>query len=262
MTRYAAVDLGASSGRVIAGRVTGSVLDVEEVHRFDNEPVRLPDGLHWDVLGLYREVRRGLALAGPIRSAGIDSWAVDYGLLDAEGALLGLPYHYRDNRNLGPRKAPANLYDITGIADLPFNTIHQLLAEPAARLGVARQVLLMPDLLGYWLTGVAVAERTNASTTGLLDPRTGRWDAGLATLVGIDPSILAPIAEPGTTSSAWRAWTSAASKRLPMTYVPIAFQFTMSENGSSSRAFWSCSIASSTRPCAIRIVDSTTRAVG
>ena len=198
MTRYAAVDLGASSGRVIAGTVTDSVLDVEEVHRFDNEPVRLPDGLHWDVLGLYREVRAGLAKAGPIRSAGIDSWAVDYGLLDGEGALLGLPYHYRDDRNLGPRKAPADLYAVTGIADLPFNTIHQLLAEPAARLGAARQVLLMPDLLGYWLTGEVGAERTNASTTQLLDVRAGDWSRPLIESVGLPPGLFPKLREPGT----------------------------------------------------------------
>jgi rhamnulokinase len=198
MNRYAAVDLGASSGRVIAGEVGESVLDVAEVHRFDNEPVHLPDGLHWDVLGLYREVRAGLAKAGPVRSAGIDSWAVDYGLVDADGALLGLPYHYRDERIHKPRKAPTDLYDITGIADLPFNTIHQLLTEPAFRLAAARHVLLIPDLLGYWLTGELGAERTNASTTALYDVRTGDWARELMASVDLPPALFPKLRDPGT----------------------------------------------------------------
>src|SRR5205823_2210440 len=98
MSTHAAVDLGAASGRVIVGRVEQSTMELAEVHRFTNDPVRLPDGLHWDILPLYRNVTAGLREAGEVDSAGIDSWAVDYGLLDTRGALLGLPYHYRDGR--------------------------------------------------------------------------------------------------------------------------------------------------------------------
>ena len=217
-----AIDLGASSGRVIVGRIAGGRIELEEVHRFPNDPVQLPDGLHWDALRLLHEVKTGLARAARsgelIRSIGIDTWGCDIGWLDARGALIGEPYHHRDARNLGAaeqvheRISKADLYARNGLQYLPFNTLYQLEAARAdPTFAAVRTVLLMPDLIGYWLTGVAVAERTNASTTGLLDPRTGRWDAGLARLVGIDPSILAPVAEPGTTLGTLRPDLAAAT---------------------------------------------------
>src|SRR5262245_54112770 len=175
MTRHAAVDLGAASGRVAVAEVGPSTLELREVHRFANEPVRLPDGLHWDILGLYRETLAGLrsAASAGIDSAGIDSWAVDYGLLDSSGSLLGLPYHYRDARTDGLSRVDD--YRVTGIQHLPFNTVYQLMAEPPDRLAVARSMLLVPDLLSYWLTGVVGAERTNASTTALYDVTERQW---------------------------------------------------------------------------------------
>ncbi|RCV53532.1 rhamnulokinase [Marinitenerispora sediminis] len=204
---FAAVDLGASSGRVVVGRVGPGVLRLTEAHRFRNEPVRLPDGLHWDVTGLYREVLHGLsaaAPAGPV-SIGVDSWAVDYGLLDASGALLGVPYHYRDSRTdaVAPRvvaEAGADaLYAANGLQYLPFNTIFQLAAAAGtAQLAAARTLLLIPDLLGYWLTGERGAELTNASTTGLLDAGTRTWSPELAAVAGIDPALLPAIREPGS----------------------------------------------------------------
>ncbi|MEN3307634.1 MAG: rhamnulokinase [Micromonosporaceae bacterium] len=193
---YAAVDLGASSGRVMVGRLGPSTLELHEAHRFGNEPVRLPDGLHWDILGLYRDVRTGLQRAGEVRSAGIDSWAVDYGLLDASGALLGLPYHYRDARTAAPD--PIDSYQTTGIQHLPFNTVHQLRAELPERLAAARTLLLVPDLLAYWLTGQAGAERTNASTTALYDVTAGQWAWSLLDDLRLPRGLFPALREPGT----------------------------------------------------------------
>jgi rhamnulokinase len=208
---HVAVDLGASSGRVVVGRVGPSGLDLREAHRFPNEPVRLPDGLHWDVLRLYREILHGLrAAAGgddePIISVGVDGWGVDYGLLDETGALLGNPYHYRDDRTAAAAaKVHAeipfeDLYAITGLQFLPFNTIYQLAAAAGtSQLDAARTLLLVPDLLGYWLTGDVGAEQTNASTTGLLDVRTGTWSTEVLRAAGIRRDLLPPLRQPGAT---------------------------------------------------------------
>ena len=197
MTRaYAAVDLGASGGRVMVGRSGPSTLELHEAHRFANAPVPLPDGLHWNILGLYRETLTGLRKAGEVTSAGIDSWAVDYGLLDAAGALLGLPFHYRDTRTNG--LTPVDDYPVTGTQQLPFNTVYQLLAEPPDRLGAARTLLLVPDLLAYWLTGRIGAERTNASTTALYDIHAADWATDLIHRRGLPRRLFPPLRDPGT----------------------------------------------------------------
>ncbi len=220
---HAAVDLGASSGRVIAGRFEDGRLRTEEVARFPNGPVTVPaDGrasLHWDVLSLYAGVIGGLRrAAGPrgLASVGVDSWAVDYGLLDADGALLGNPVHYRDGRTDGaPERVFAHLpaermYAVNGLQVQPFNTVFQLAAASGgAQLAAARDLLLVPDLLGYWLTGERVAELTNASTTGLVDVRERRWaDACLDLLeagFGVAARDLLPgLVEPGTVVGALR----------------------------------------------------------
>jgi rhamnulokinase len=204
---HVAVDLGASSGRVVVGRVGSSRLELREVHRFPNEPVHLPDGLHWDILRLYREVLHGLRAAGreagSIVSVGVDGWGIDHGLLDETGALLANPYHYRDPRTAGAAdKVHAHLpfeqlYAITGLQFLPFNTIYQLAATSPSQLEAARTLLLLPDLLGYWLTGEVGAERTNASTTALLDVRTGAWSPEAVAAAGIGRDLLPPLREPG-----------------------------------------------------------------
>ncbi|MEY9490517.1 rhamnulokinase [Streptomyces calvus] len=201
---YAAIDLGASSGRVMVGRVGPGSLDVSEVHRFPNRPVRVPEGLRWDVLGLYAGVLEGLRAAGPVDSVGIDSWAVDYGLLDADGALLGNPAHYRDSRTEGVAEkvwasVPADeLYAATGLQYAPFNTLYQLTAaRDTAQLRSARRLLMIPDLLAYWLTGEQGTELTNASTTQLIDPRTRDWAHGVAKRLGIDLALFAPLRRPG-----------------------------------------------------------------
>jgi rhamnulokinase len=204
----AAVDLGASSGRVMVGRVAPNELELTEIHRFANEPVRLPDGLHWDILRLYREVLTGLheatRVADDLVSIGVDSWGVDYGLLDEAGSLLGDPYHYRDERTnpmvdvVHAIIPPAELYARTGLQFLPFNTIYQLAAARGTSiLEAARTMLLIPDLLGYWLSGVRVSEVTNASTTGLLDVHRRTWDQELGRSLGIPTSLFATIGLPG-----------------------------------------------------------------
>ncbi|MFH5824453.1 rhamnulokinase family protein [Georgenia sp. AZ-5] len=215
---YLAVDLGASSGRVVVGRIDRGVLVTAEVERFPNGPVPVRAGertvLHWDVLRLYDGILAGLRKAarehGPITSVGIDSWAVDYGLLDADGALLGNPVHYRDPRTTGApdqvfAHVPAErLYARTGLQIQPFNTVFQLAAAAgSAQLAAARRLLLVPDLLGYWLTGAEVVEVTNASTTGLVDPATRTWAPDIVAVVadafGVPVAeLMPPLVEPGT----------------------------------------------------------------
>ncbi|MFB4309249.1 rhamnulokinase family protein [Actinomadura sp. GTD37] len=205
---FAAVDLGASSGRVMAGRVGPGVLELDEVRRFPNRPVRVNGTLHWDVLGLYGNVLDGLRAApSGLASVGIDSWAVDYGLLDADGALLGNPVHYRDARTDGvmdrvrAELGDDLLYQASGLQFLPFNTVYQLLAGDLSR---ASTLLLIPDLLAYWLTGEIGAERTNASTTGLLDVRGGDWSHELLARLGLPAEILPPLRDPGSVIGALR----------------------------------------------------------
>lgn len=212
MTRrvVAAVDLGAASGRVLIGRIGPDALHVNEVARFPNVPVQVGETLHWDVLRLYRGILDGLRDAGPVDSVGIDSWAVDYGLLDADGKLLGNPVHYRDRRTDGVMDgvlrdlSPAQLYATTGVQLLPFNTIFQLVAaRDSAQLAAAKTLLLVPDLMAFWLTGEIGAERTNASTTQLLDVASGQWAGALASRLGLRPDILPPLREPGDQIGTW-----------------------------------------------------------
>ncbi|MFC7307882.1 rhamnulokinase family protein [Streptomyces monticola] len=228
---FAAVDLGATSGRVMLGRVGAGRLDLTEVHRFPNTPVRLPDGLRWDVLALFQGILDGLraaaAASGPsVTSVGIDSWAVDYGLLDGDGALLGAPFHYRDGRTEGaaehvwPKVAPDELYRITGLQHLPFNTVFQLTAAAgSAQLAAAHRLLLIPDLLTHWLTGSVGAEQTNASTTGLLDARTGMWSPYLLDRLGIDPALLPPLRAPGSPAGTLLPYAAAHTGLAPGTAV-------------------------------------------
>ncbi len=207
----AAVDLGATSGRVMLGRIGPSGISMEHIHRFPNAPMQLSTGLHWDLYGLFDEVLVGLRAAQKslrpgevISSIGIDTWAVDYGLLDADAELLGPPFCYRDSRTaqgverVHAEVSPEELYAINGLQFLPFNTVYQLAAEQeSTRWDKARTMLLLPDLLAYWLTGEIGAEATNASTTGLFDARTGEWSVSLADRLGIPRSLLPPLREPG-----------------------------------------------------------------
>jgi rhamnulokinase len=204
----AAVDLGASSGRVMAARVGPERLDLHEVHRFPNRPVRTAGTLHWDVLALHAGILDGLRAAGRdlgrLDGVGIDSWAVDHGLLDADGALLGNPVHYRDARHETAVPAvhavvpPEELYRVNGLQHLPFNTVFQLAAaRGTAQSAAARTALLVPDLLAYWLAGAVGAEVTNASTTGLLDATTREWSWELVDRLGLDRGLFPPLRQPG-----------------------------------------------------------------
>jgi rhamnulokinase len=204
----AAVDLGASNGRVVVGHVGPGELDLIEVHRFPNEPVALPDGIHWDVLRLYREILDGLRTAArgddPPLSVGIDSWGVDFGLIDTDGILIANPWHYRDARHAAGidrvhgRARQASLYMRTGVQFLPFNTLYQLAAlEGTEAFGRAGTMLLMPDLIGYWLTGEAAAEETNASTTGLLDAAERTWAEDLIETLRFSRSLFPALRRPG-----------------------------------------------------------------
>ena len=190
LTAFAAVDLGASSGRVMLGRVGpdhSDHIELTEVHRFRNGGVRLPDGLYWDVLGLYTDVLTGLRAAAreeQLAGVAVDSWAVDYGLLDARGTLQGNPRHYRDPRtdavidDVHAKLDPARLYGVTGLQFLPFNTLYQLAAEPALD---GRRALLVPDLLGYWLTGQRVAGNADGARGEVdVDPSDPREPADLS----------------------------------------------------------------------------------
>lgn len=206
---FAAVDLGATSGRVMLGRVGPDVLSLEAVHRFPNDAVSTPDGLHWNILELYRQVLVGLGRAADraprLRSIGIDSWAVDYGLVRGD-RLLGLPFHYRDGRTAAGVETvhtavdPAALYAMGGLQQQPFNTVYQLAVDAVdALLDPTTRLLMLPDLIGFWLTGVQVTERTNASTTGLLDVVTGDWNRGLIEKLGLPAGLFLPVIDPGTT---------------------------------------------------------------
>ena len=214
-TLVVAVDLGATSGRVILARVSGGgspVLELDEVARFPNEPVQREDGLHWDIAALREAVLSGLTAARAaaeragerIASIGIDSWAVDYGVLRG-GELVAEPFHYRDSRTArGVERVHAivpfeELYARNGLQFLPFNTVYQFAVDPLVNEGPSDGILLIPDLFAYWLTGVRAAEETNASTTGLVPAASPepRWDAELAERVGVPVGILPPLVRPG-----------------------------------------------------------------
>ena len=206
----AAVDLGATSGRVMLGRVDtrgAGTLELRPVARFQNGPVRLASGLHWDLTGLYGNVLEGLGEAlraePDAASIGIDSWAVDYALLRGD-RMLGEPFHYRDERNERGVEAVhatvpfAELYRSNGLQFLPFNTLYQLAAErESGCLDLADSLLLVPDLIAFQLTGAKLAERTNASTTGLVGVETGEWDDELIGRLGLPASVFAPLISPG-----------------------------------------------------------------
>ncbi|MCW2944544.1 MAG: carbohydrate kinase [Actinoallomurus sp.] len=223
---FAAVDLGASSGRVMVARVGDDELSLREAHRYTNRPVRVAGTLHWDILGLYREILDGLRAAGDVDSVGIDSWAVDYGLLDAAGTLLANPVHYRDGRTDGvmdkviARVGADTLYDVTGLQFLPFNTVYQLLASAVPEQ--AQTLLMVPDLLAYWLTGEIGAEVTNASTTGLYDIRAGDWSFSLIERLGLPRRLFPPLRHPGDVAGTLRADVAAETglpESLPVTAV-------------------------------------------
>ena len=211
MAHFLAFDLGAESGRAVLGGLHGGVLDVREIHRFVNEPVRQNGSLHWDVLRLWLEIKRGLdavAVTGqPIASIGVDAWGCDYALVGERGALLQNPYHYRDKRTDGVmesvfERVPAEqIYDVTGIQFLPFNTLYQLYAacrDTPRMVEAATTFGTIPDLINFWLTGEMAAEFTNATTTQFVDARTRTWALDLLRALDLPTRILPTIVESGT----------------------------------------------------------------
>ncbi|TFG71062.1 MAG: rhamnulokinase [Anaerolineales bacterium] len=209
---YLAVDLGAESGRVIAGHFNGQRVELEVMHRFPNGPVNVMGSLNWDILRLWSDIKTGLAKAASvygerIAGIGLDTWGVDFGLLDAGGSLLGNPYHYRDSRTNGImdiafKKVPREvMFERTGIQFMQFNSIFQLTAMAEtnpALLGIAETFLNIPDLLNYWLTGRKVSEFSIATTSQCYDPRAGDWAYSILEKLGIPTHIFGEIVPPGT----------------------------------------------------------------
>lgn len=213
---FLAIDLGASSGRVLLGRWTGARFDLHEVHRFPNAPVSVLGHLHWDVLRLWTEITTGLAryaalFEAPLAGIGIASWGVDFALLDQAGTLLGNPYTYRDARTNGMvaavcrRVPPDVIFGQTGIQFLPINTLYQLysMAQTAdPQLAAATTLLLIPDLFHYWLTGRMASEYTNATTTQCFDCHNRQWATDLLAQLDLPTHLLPPIIAPGTSLGA------------------------------------------------------------
>ncbi|WP_138753208.1 rhamnulokinase [Paenibacillus sinopodophylli] len=205
-----AFDLGASSGRALLGRLNNGKIEVEELHRFPNDPVQVGDRLQWDILRLLHELKQGLLkvkhLDIKLESMAIDSWAVDFGLIGSNGELLGNPYHYRDHHTDGVMAEVAGeltadrIFEKTGIQFLPFNTIYQLAALKKADsplLRDAKHFLMIPDLLRYFLTGEMYNEFSNATTTQLYNPVSESWDAELIKELGISPDLFGTVVQPG-----------------------------------------------------------------
>jgi sugar (pentulose or hexulose) kinase len=208
---YLAFDIGASNGRCINAHFDGEILGLDVLHRFENGPVRANDHLYWNILGLWDSVHHSLAKASledgmNFASIGIDTWAVDFGLLDKQGALIGNPFCYRDPQTQGMMQEAfqyvpqEELFQITGIQFMELNTLFQLLAMVKAgspALDIAHTFLMIPDLLNYWMTGRKACEYTNASTTQLLNAKLRDWDYPLIHAMHIPDHIFPEVLEPG-----------------------------------------------------------------
>jgi len=209
MPTYAAIDLGATSGRVVNVAIESDSFALDPVHRFQSPTVVRPNGdLQWDMARLRSDIELGLGRAAErarLRSVAVDSWAVDYGLLDPTGRAVGPVHAYRSHRTDGimesvvDRLGRKHIYDVTGIQFLPFNTVYQLVAsQTAGELDDAAQLLMIPDLINNHLCGSTTNDVTNASTTQLLDATTHEWSNSLCTDVGIRRSLLPSLHQPGT----------------------------------------------------------------
>lgn len=208
--RVLAFDFGASSGRAIIGCFDGDKITLEEVHRFSNDPVSVGGTVYWDVLRLFYEIKQGIIkakIAGGFDSIGIDTWGVDFGLIDSEGKLMENPVHYRDARTVGlvdeafKTMPKEQLYGITGIQFMELNTLFQLISLKKYRpwmLERADKMLFMPDLFGYMLTGKMCAEYSIASTSQLIDLDKKTWSKEILDAFGIKESVFAPLVQPGT----------------------------------------------------------------
>lgn len=205
--RVIAVDLGAETGRVVAVQYNGTTLTTEEIHRFPNVPVTVHGSLYWDVLRLWQDIETGLEMAGSdVGSIGVDTWGVDFALLDRDGRLLANPSHYRDNRTDGmmdwvfARVPQRTIFERTGIQFMQINTLYQLASMVRANsplLDAAHTLLTIPDLFNYWLTGNRGCEFTHVTSSQCFNPRQQRWDFDTLTAVGIPADIFPAITYPG-----------------------------------------------------------------
>lgn len=228
MRIHLAIDLGAESGRVIAVWIAGSSVQMHELYRFFHQPVELPTGLHWNLPGIWSELLKGLGLAAAwaresgheVASVGCDVWGVDWALVDPSGEVVALPHAYRDPRNRRffneavEQLGVDRIYQTTGIQLMDLNTLYSLLAfvRTSPRLvEAAERLLFIPDLLHYWLSGEQVVERTIASTSQMLDVRTGDWSRGLLEPLGIPTRLLGPISPAGTVVGQLRGPVAAAT---------------------------------------------------
>ena len=229
---FIAVDLGAESGRVLAGEFDGRSLELRVVHSFSNGPVDLNGSIHWNVIGLYNEILIGLSKSqaeygSSIQSIGVDSWGLDYGHLDSDGHLLGLPYHYRDERThpmvdlVASIVGRAECYSRTGIQPLFINTLFQLMAEKEggkACMEKSAQLLFTPDLINFWLTGERGNEITMASTSQMLNQKTRNWDFELLDQLKLPTNFLGQLWEPGHLVG---MVSGAAKKRIQCENLPV-----------------------------------------
>jgi len=237
-TQYLAVDLGAESGRVMLGTLAGGKITLAEAHRFPNVSVRINacrggGTLHWDVLRLWHEIQSGIAKATAnqgISGIGIDTWGVDFGLLDERGDLLGNPVCYRDNRTDGmvqkvfAKLSQAEIYGITGIQTMQLNTLFQLASlslNNSPQLKAAKTLLFMPDLIAYWLCGAATNEYTIASTSQMLDARSRTWSKQVLDAIGVSPSIFPPLVQPGTKDSIRGMVQEEVGRQIHATGIPV-----------------------------------------
>ena len=207
-----AADFGAGSGRVVRGSLDGNRLMLHEVHRFPNDPVQLRDEMHWDFLRLFHELKQGIrkgteGVSAQVRSIAVDTWGVDYGLIDGAGRLRGNPRHYRDARHAKSmndvlaKVSGQELYSMSGVLPQQINTIFQLsghLQDSVADVDADTRLLFMPDLFHYYLSGEQACEYTIASTSGLLHSGESRWNESLMTRLGLPASLFPRLVEPGT----------------------------------------------------------------
>lgn len=211
MMSVLAFDLGASSGRAIVGHYQDQIITIEEIHRFSNGPVQILGRLHWDILYLFKEIKQGLVksrqLNCELQGMAIDSWALDFGLIDDSGQLLGNPYHYRDDQTLGmmdkvfQRIGKEDIFSRTGIQFMPVNTLyhlHAMATNHSSLLKSARRLLMIPDLIRYFLTGNMLSEYTNATTTQLYNAHSRAWDQTILDRIDVPVHLFGPVVEPGT----------------------------------------------------------------
>ena len=229
--RYIAVDLGAESGRVMLGIISTGKIRLEEIHRFINGPVEQNGSLHWDFDRLMSEVKTGIGKTvkqfGEVAGIGVDSWGVDFGLLDDNGNLIENPYHYRDSRTNGMVEKACELltkrkiYEHTGVQFMQLNTVYQLLSmrlSGSPVLAKAKQLIFMADLVSYFLSGKPYAEYTLASTSQLMDMRTGKWSPAIFQKLNLPIRIMPEVVSPGTVIG---TLTNKIAKEIGCPQIPV-----------------------------------------